>query len=59
MSATLTFTDISTQGATGFDVLNGLEQELIVKAENGNLIIHNLLVKDYPIVTKFADTMSP
>jgi len=35
---------------TGVDVLNGFEQELKSSGDNGNLIIRNLLIKDYPII---------
>ena len=59
VSANLTIDSISTQRVIGIDVFNGLEQELIVKTENGNLIIRNLLVKDYPIIIKFTDSASP
>ena len=59
VSATLTIDNISTQMVIGVDVLNGLEQELITDTENGNLIIRNLLIKDYPIVIKFTDAALP
>ena len=36
--------------ATAIDVLNGFEQELKSSSDNGNLIIRNLLIKDYPII---------
>jgi hypothetical protein len=39
---------------TGIDVFNGFEQELITENENGNLVIRNLLVKDYPIILRFS-----
>jgi Periplasmic copper-binding protein (NosD)/Glycosyl hydrolase family 1 len=48
VSTTLTFPGYSAQKAVGIDVLNGFEQELITGTENGNLLIRNLLVKDYP-----------
>ncbi len=54
--ATLTFPDISDTTVTGIDVLEGYEQELIASEENGNLIIHDLLVKDYPIILRLAQT---
>jgi hypothetical protein len=34
----------------GVDVLHGFEQELVSEMENGNMVIRNLLVKDYPII---------
>ena len=36
----------------GIDVLNGFEQELITETGNGNLVIRNLLVKDYPMTLR-------
>jgi len=40
--------------ATGIDVLNGFEQELISSNEIDNLIIRNLLIKDYPIIIRLS-----
>jgi hypothetical protein len=53
VSATLTIPGSSAQKVTGVDVLNGFEQELVTEAENGDLVIRNLLVKDYPIILRF------
>jgi hypothetical protein len=55
VSATLTFPDLSAQRVIGIDVLHGFEQELIFEMENGNLVIRNLLVKDYPIILRLID----
>jgi hypothetical protein len=52
--ATLTFPGASTQKVIGIDVLHGFEQELISEMENGNLVIRDLLVKDYPIILRFT-----
>jgi hypothetical protein len=38
--------------AVGIDVLYGFEQELITDMENGNLVIRDLLVRDYPFLIK-------
>jgi len=54
IEATLTFPGFSAQKATAIDILNGFEQELIANIENGNLIIENLLVKDYPIILRLT-----
>lgn len=40
--------------ATGIDVLEGIEQELIVRSEAGDLVVPGLLVKDYPIILRVA-----
>ena len=49
---TLTFSAPSAQKVVAIDVLNGFEQELITETENGNLVIRNLLVKDYPLILR-------
>ena len=54
VSATITFPGSSAQSVIGIDVFNGFEQELITENENGNLIIRDLLVKDYPIILRFS-----
>jgi hypothetical protein len=50
--STLTFPDTSAQKVIGIDVLHGFEQELIIENENGNLVIRNFLIKDYPIILR-------
>src|SRR3972149_6611182 len=53
--ATLTFPNLSAQKVIGIDVLHGFEQELIIEMENGNLVIRNFLIKDYPIILRLID----
>jgi hypothetical protein len=55
VSTTLTFPGLSVRKVVGLDVLNGVEQELITETENGDLVIHKLLVKDYPIILRLID----
>jgi len=52
INATLTFPGFSVQKVTGIDVLNGFEQELVTNMEDGNLVIRNLLIRDYPIILR-------
>lgn len=52
--ATLTIPNISAGEVTGIDVLHGFEQELITSTENGNLVIQDLLVKDYPLILRLS-----
>jgi hypothetical protein len=54
--ATLTFPGVSDTTVTGIDVLEGFEQELIASEEDGNLVVRDLLVKDYPIILRLAPT---
>jgi hypothetical protein len=53
--STLTFRDVSASKVIGIDVLHGFEQELIIEMENGNLMIRNFLIKDYPIILRLVD----
>ena len=39
----------------GIDVLHGFEQELVIEKENGNVVIRNFLIKDYPIILRLSD----
>ncbi|UCC76632.1 MAG: hypothetical protein JSW37_14185, partial [Anaerolineales bacterium] len=39
---------------TGIDVLHGFEQPLMASEEDGNLVIRDLLVKDYPILLRVS-----
>jgi hypothetical protein len=50
VEVTLTLPGFSAQKVLVIDVLNGFERELVSSTEGGNLIISNLLVKDYPII---------
>jgi hypothetical protein len=54
VQATLTITGYSASLATvtGVDVLHGVEQKLIRDDSGGNLVIRNLLVKDYPLLLR-------
>ncbi len=52
IEATLTFPEFSAQKVTAIDVLGGINQELITSADEGNLVIENLFVKDYPIILR-------
>jgi hypothetical protein len=52
-------TDITIPGITasevmGTDIFFGMEQELETGTENGNLVINNLIVKDYPILLRIT-----
>jgi len=53
--STLTFPGTSAQKVIGIDVLHGFEQELIIENENGDLVIHNFLIKDYPIILRLIN----
>jgi len=52
--STLTIPGFADWNATGVDILNGFDQELITSTENGDLIIRDLLIKDYPIIIRLS-----
>jgi hypothetical protein len=54
---TLTLPGMDAQAVTAINPLYGSEQELVTESKNGNLMIRNLLVKDYPIIIRFASTV--
>jgi hypothetical protein len=55
VNSTLTLPGTSAPKVIGIDVLHGFEQELIFEMENGNLVIRNFLIKDYPIILRLID----
>lgn len=54
VAATLTLHGVSAKEVLAIDVLNGFEQQLIISTESGNLVINNLLIKDYPIILRIT-----
>jgi hypothetical protein len=59
INVTLTFPDLSVGELVGIDVLYGFEQQIISEVEDGNLVIRDFLVKDYPIILYFKGASSP
>lgn len=59
VKATLTFWGITANKVMGIDILNSFEQKMITDVEDGTLVVRDLLVKDYPIILRFTDNMSP
>lgn len=55
VAATLTFPDLSAQSAEGIDLLGAFTQELHLGVLDGALAIHDVLVKDYPILIRLRD----
>jgi hypothetical protein len=52
---TLTFEGFADQCVVAVDVVNGFEQELVVETKNGDLVIRDLLIKNYPIIFRLGD----
>ena len=55
IEATITLPDFSAKKVTGIDVLNSFDQELVTSIEDGSLVIHDLLIKDYPVIIRLSD----
>jgi hypothetical protein len=56
VEATVTLADLSGHKVVGIDVLNSFQQELVTSTTDGNLVIKNLLIKDYPIILHVGAT---
>ena len=56
ISTSLTLSGFADQRVVGIDVLHGFEQQIITDTVDGNLVIRDLLVKDYPIILRIVST---
>ena len=54
VDTTLIIPSFSASEVIGIDILNGYEQELIFEIVGGDLILSNLLVKDYPVIIRLS-----
>ena len=59
IKVTLTVPGLLAKKVIGVDILHGFEQEIITSNEDGNLVIRELLVKDYPLILRLANAKSP
>ena len=57
--ATLTVAGVAAQEVVGIDVLHGVAQPMMATVEEGNLVMPNVLVKDYPIILRIVGPSSP
>lgn len=51
-AATLTVHGMAGRTATGFDVVGGVQQQLVVTADGADLVIPDLLITDAPIIVR-------
>jgi len=54
VDATLTIPNLLTQKVIGIDALEGYQQDVITTTKDGNLIIQNLKVRDYPLLLRIS-----
>lgn len=50
VKANLNIHDTASKNVTGIDVLNDYRQSIVTTNEDGNLVIQNLIVRDYPMI---------
>jgi len=50
VNATVAIPNLSAQKVIGIDVLEGYQQDVVITIENGNTVIQNLKVRDYPLI---------
>lgn len=55
VEASITIPDVEASEVVVIDLLNNLEQELIFEIVDGDLVIENLLVRDYPLAIRLID----
>ena len=54
MTAAVTLPGLTDHTVTGIDVLYGFEQELVSSNEDGDLMIQDILIKDYPVIIRLS-----
>jgi len=54
VETSITIPELSSRTVIAIDIINSCQQELIVTSEGGDLVIQNLLVKDYPIILRLS-----
>jgi len=57
VQSTVIIRDIIAEGVVGIDVFNSIEQELVFSHEDGDLVIRELLIRDYPIFLRLEGIM--
>lgn len=51
---TIIIPDLAGWTAIGIDILSGIEQELVSDSENGNMVVRDFCLKDYPIFIRLS-----
>jgi PKD repeat protein len=59
VTATITLPGFTDHTVIGIDVLHSFEQPIVTSEEDDDLVIHELLVKDYPILLRVSPIVSP
>jgi hypothetical protein len=59
VTADLTISGYSSSQVTGIDVLYGFEQQLKTENEGNNLLVRDLLIRDYPLILHISNVTFP
>ena len=54
IKATVAIRNISAHRMIGIDVMNSFEQPLVVNREGNDIVVRDLLIKDYPIFLRLV-----
>jgi hypothetical protein len=54
IASTIKIPGYSDWKATAIDILDGFEEQLVTKSENGDLLVPNFLIKDYPLIIRLS-----
>ena len=55
VNVTVTIPNFSAQKVTGIDVLEGYQQDIVASNDDGNLVVQNLKVRDYPLILRISN----
>jgi hypothetical protein len=53
-TVSLTFPGRSAESVVGIDVLNGFEQEMVAEVKDGDLLVRDVHIRDYPILLRLS-----
>jgi hypothetical protein len=54
VASTLRFSGVSARRLVAIDVLSGFEQELVYEQDGGDIVVRDLLLKDYPLIVRLS-----
>lgn len=55
INTTLTIYNLPATKVTGIDVLEGYQQDVVTSSNNGNLVVQNLKIRDYPLILRISE----
>ena len=56
VTANLLFDGLSADNAIGYDILYPFYQDIVIETDENGLVIHDLVVRDYPALIRLASS---